>query len=277
MRVAALWTLSILMAAAALAEPPKVDIRFVIEAQQFVDGLQTSRASVERAVTQTLLDKCRNQKSFPFLRWVNGDPAVENRLVVALVQRRAGGDFETLVEYRGTTKSGAFPPALQQVVYRWFEAKNAETTELVKRHLQAAIRNQFESDKFRNDLLRYFVSQVPLAVSVDLDTRGHQVVVPVAGTALQADEQQSELSVSFFGKSDGRPGRMTLRDPRDYPQRGVLCAIKEFDFVEPPIPGWSDRIPQLFTVSRVRDVRVTMSRYVPSAFAGVREGKLTND
>jgi len=274
----ALATLLSIAAVAAAGEPPKVDIRFVIEAQQFVDGLQASRASVERAVTQTLLDECRNQKSFPFVRWVNGDPAAENRLVVALVQRRAGGDFETLVEYRGTTKSGAFPPALQQVVYRWFAAKNAETTELVKRHLQAAVHSQFENDKFRNDLLRYFVSQVPLAESVDLDTRAHQVVVPVAGTALQADEHQSELSVSFFGKSDGRPGRMTLREPRDYPQRnGVLCAVKDFDFVEPPTAGWSDRIPQLFIVSKVRDVRVTMSAYVPRPYAGVHDGKLTND
>jgi len=277
MKAAALSMLFAFAVTAVAAGPPKVDVRFVIEAQQFIDGLQGSRASVERAATQTLLDECRNQKNFPFLLWVNGDATVTNRLVVALVQRRAGGDFETLIEYRGTTKSGAMPPALQKVVYRWFDAKNAETAEIVKAHVRDVIHKQFDSDQFRSDLLRYFISQVPLAESVDLDMRGHRVLVPVAAAALQADEQQSELSVSFFGKSDGRPGRMTLRQPLDYPQRGVLCLIKEFDFVDAPLAGWSDRIPQVFTPSKVRDVRVTMSAYVPKWIPGVRDGSLTND
>ena len=262
--------------AAALADPPKVDVRFVIEAQQFVDGLQSARAGVERALTQTLLDECRGQKSFPFLRWVNGDATAVNRLVVALVQRRAGGDFEAQIEYRGTTAAGALPPDLQKVVYRWFEAKNAETAEIVKAHLRDEIHKEFESEKFRNDLLRYFISRVPLAESVNLDERSHRVLVPVTAAALQADEQ-SELAVSFFGKNDGRPGRMMLREPLDYPQHGVLCAIKEFDFVLPSLAGWSDRIPEVFGTSKVRNVRVTMSTYVPKWFPGARDGSLTND
>jgi hypothetical protein len=268
---------AIATAAAAAAEPPKADVRFVIEAQQFVDGLQSSRAGVERALTQTLLDECRGQKSFPFVRWVNGDTTAVNRLVVAVVQRRAGGDFETLIEYRGTTAAGALPPDLQKVVYRWFDPKNAETPEIVKAHLRDAIHKEFEGEKFRSDLLRYFISRVPLAESVNLDARGHRVLVPLAAAALQADERQSELAVSFFGKSDGRPGRMMLREPLDYPQHGVLCAIKEFDFVLPPLAGWSDRIPEVFATSKVRDVRVTMSTYVPKWFPGTRDGSLTND
>lgn len=263
------------VAAVAAADPPTVDVRFVIEAQQFVDGLQTSRAGVERGVTQALLDECRNQKSFPFIRWVNGDATAVNRLVVALVQRRAGGDFETLIEYRGTVAEGALPPSLQNVVYRWFEAKNAETAEIVKAHLRDAIRKEFESEKFRNDLLHYFISRVPLAESVDLDTRSHHVIVPVAPTALQAGEQ-SELAVAFFGKSDGRPGRMMLRGPVPYQQR-MQCVVKEFDYVIPPLAGWSDRIPEVFGMSKVRGLRVTMSTYVPEWFFGARNGSLKND
>src|SRR5258707_4895094 len=168
MKKVGLPLLLVLFAATAAAEPPKVDVRFVVEAQQFIDELQESRRDVERALTQTLLDECRNQKSFPFIHWMNGDAAAPNRLAVALVQRRAGGDFETILEYRGTTKSGAMPPALQEVVYRWFEAKNADTAEIVKARLQQKIRDQFASEKFRKELLRYFVSQVPLAERVDL-------------------------------------------------------------------------------------------------------------
>src|SRR6185436_8611877 len=197
MRVATFLALSIVLSAAALAEPPKVDVRFVIEAQQFVDGLQGSRASVERALTQTLLDECRDQKSFPFVKWSNGDAAATNRLVVALVQRRAGSDFEMLIEYRGTIKGGAMAPALQEVVYRWFEAKYADTAEVVKARLQKRLRDQFANEPFRKSLLRYFVSQVPLAETVDIDVPGHRVIVPVAAMNLQADEQQSELAVAF--------------------------------------------------------------------------------
>lgn len=279
MRVAAAVMLSTLLAAALLADPPKADVRFVIEAQQFVDGLQESRAGVERALSQTLLDECRDQKSFPFLQWTNGDATAVNRLVVALVQRRAGGDFEMLLEYRGTTKNDATSHVLMQdVVYRWFESKYADTADVVKARLQKKVREQFASDAFRKGLLRYFVSQVPLAEKVDLDTPSHRVVVPVAANALQADEQQSELEVTFFGKSDGRPGTITLREPLDFPQRGVLCRIKEFNFAGVPLSGdWSDQIPQVFGPSKVRNVRVTMFTYVPKWIAGVRAGLLTHD
>jgi hypothetical protein len=278
MKPAAFAAALLLTASAALADSPKADVRFVIEAQQFVDGLQSSRASVERALTQTLLDECRDQKAFPFLQWTNGDAAAVNRLVVALVQRRAGGDFEMLLEYRGTTKNGALPPALQEVVYRWFDSKYADAADVVKTRLQKKVRDQFASDTFRKNLLHYFVSQVPLAEKVDLDTRGHRVIVPVAAVNLQADEEQSELAVAFFAKSDGRPGTMMLRDPLDYPQRGVLCRIKDFNFAGVPLAGdWNDSIPQVFAPSKVRDVRVTMATYVPKWIAGVRGGLLPHD
>lgn len=279
MKKVVLPLLVVLLAATAAAEPPRVDVRFVVEAQQFIDELQESRRDVERALTQTLLDESRNQKSFPFIGWMNGDAAAPNRLAVALVQRRAGGDFETILEYRGTTKSGAMPPALQEVVYRWFEAKNADTAEIVKARLQQKIRDQFASEKFRKELLRYFVSQVPLAEGVNLDTATHHVLVGVPAMTLQADEQASELAVSFYGKSDGQPGTMVLRDPLDFPRRAaVSCRIKDFNFAGVLLSGdWSDRIPQVFGPSKVRDVRVTMFTYVPKWFAGSRGGSVTND
>src|SRR4029079_8772138 len=179
MKIAALAAALILTASAALAGPPKADVRFVIEAQQFVGGLQSSRASVERALTQTLLDECRGQKAFPFIQWSNGDAATVNRLVVARVQRRAGGDSEILLEYRGTTKNGALPPALQEVVYRWFDAKYAAAGDVAKTRLRKTVRDQFARYTFRKALLRYFVPQVPLAENVDLDPAGHRVIVPV--------------------------------------------------------------------------------------------------
>ncbi len=280
MKSLALAVLAMLAGAAALADPPKTDVRFVIEAQQFVDGLGRSRSSVERALTVMLLEECRAQKSFPFIRWVSNDAEATNHLVVALVQRKAGGDFETLIEYRGTTKSGSQPPALQEVVYRWFEAKNADTVEVVKPRLEDKIHAQFKSEAFRKDLLGYFVSRIPLAESVDLDSTSHRVLVPVPATNLQADEQHSELAVSFFGKGDGRPGTMTLREPLDFPLRGgVLCQIKEFNFAGvPPLTGdWNDRIPQVFSPAKVRDIRVTMANYVPKWFAGSRGGSVPND
>jgi hypothetical protein len=272
--------LAILLAATALAEPPKADVRFVVEAQEFVDGLGQSRSRVERALSAVLLDECRAQKSFPFIRWVSNDAEAPNHLVVALVQRRAGAGFETLIEYRATTKAGSPPSALQESVYRWYEAKNADTAEVVRPRLEKKIRDDFARDGFRKELLRYFISQIPLAERVDLDSVSHRVLVPVPATSLLADERQSELAVSFFGKSDGRPGAMTLRQPQDFPQAGgVLCQIKEFNFGGvPPLDGdWNDRIPLVFTPAKVRDVRVTMIYYVPKWFAGSSQGSLRNE
>src|SRR5437764_1091824 len=174
MTTVALMLLLLPAAAAPAADPPQVDVRFVVEAQQFVDGLGSSRRSVERLLTQTLLDECRDQKSFPFLHWVNGDAAAPNRLVVALVEKKSGGDFETRIEYRATTKEGSLPPALQETVYRWFEAKNADTADVVKARLQKTIREQFAGEAFRQNLLRYFISRIPLAEDVGVE--GHRVV-----------------------------------------------------------------------------------------------------
>jgi hypothetical protein len=275
------WTLMLLLlaAATAMADPPSVDVRFVIEAQQFVDGLGGSRRSVERALTQTLLDECRDQKSFPFLRWTNGDAATPNRLVVALVQRPAGGDFETLLEYRATTKAdGELRAALQESVYRWFDAKNADTADILKARLQKRIREQFAGERFRKDLLRYFVSRIPLAEKVVLDRSGHRVIVPVAATALLADERESELAVTFFAKNDGQPGSMTLRDPLDFPERGVVCRIKDINFRGLLLDGdWSDHLSQALDPTKIRDVRVTMFTYVPKWFADASHGSLTSD
>jgi hypothetical protein len=104
------------------------------------------------------------------------------------------------------------------------------------------------------------------------------VIVPVAAMNLQADEQQSELAVAFNGKSDGRPGTMMLRDPLDFPQRGVLCRIKDINYIDLLLTdGWSPRLPQVFGPSKVRDVRVTMVTYVPKFFPGTRGGQLTHD
>ena len=102
--------------------------------------------------------------------------------------------------------------------------------------------------------------------------------VPVAGTSLQADEQESELMVKFFARTDGHPGTMMLRQPLDFPPHRVLCRIKEFNFGGVPLADdWSDRIPQVFSPSRVRDVRVTMFVYVPKWFADSRNGSVTSD
>jgi hypothetical protein len=277
MKSASLLLSLLLTAVAAVADSPQVDVRFVIEAQQFVDGLGTSRLSAERALTQILLDECRNQKSFPFLHWVNGDTAAPNRLVVALVQTKSGGDFETRIEYRASTKEGNLPPALQETVYRWYEAKNADDAHIVKARLRKKIGEQFAAESFRAKLLRYFVSRVPLAENVGLE--GHRVVVLVAAKTLQANEEESELEVTFFGKNNGQPGTMTLREPLDYPERGgVLCRIKDFNFADVPLEGdWNDRIPQVFGPAKIRDVRVTMFKYVPKPFPDSNLGSVTSD
>lgn len=263
--------------AAHAADPPAVDIHFVIEAKQFVDGLQKNRRSVETAITQQLVEECSSQKSFPFLKWAAGDSSAANHLEVALVERPAGGDYESYLEFRGATKEGKMPPALQQVVYRWFQPKNADSPLTVKNHLRDLVRKLFAKEQFRDSLLHYFVSRVPLAQNVNIDVQGRAVVVPFPGATLQADEKRSEFAVSWLGKTDNRPGAMTLNELHDYADRGVLCAVKEFDFAGAPRSGWSERIPQVFTPQRVHDVRVTISSYVPKWFAGVHDGSLTDD
>ena len=266
-------------AVAAMADPPPVDVRFVVEAKQFVDGLGNDRRSVEREMTQLLLAECRNPKSFPFLRWVNGDAAAPNRLVVALVDRKSGADFETRIEYRATIDGGDLPPHgdLGETVYRWFEAKNVDNAEILKARLQKKIHGQFASEAFRRNLLRYFVSRIPLAESVAV--AGHRVIVEVPGKTLQAEEDESELEVRFFRRSDGEPGTMTLSEPLDYPERGgVLCRISDLNFGDLLLAdGWHPRIPEILGPSKVRDVRVTMARYVPKWFPDSHLGSVTSD
>ena len=267
------------IAAAAMADAPRVDVRFVVEAKQFVDGLGNSRQSVERAMTQRLLTECSDPKSFPFLQWVNGDATLPNRLVVALVEKKSGGDFETRLEYRATINGGALPPAgdLGESVYRWFEAKNLDNADILKARLQKKIHAQFASESFRRNLLRYFASRIALAENVDL--AGHRVIVQVPAKTLQAKEDESELGVSFARKSDGLPGTMTLGEPLDYPERGgVLCRIKDLNFGDLLLAdGWHPRIPEVLGPSKVRDVRVVMKKYVPKWFPDSHLGAVTSE
>jgi hypothetical protein len=275
--VLALFVLPVAMAARADAR--RVDVRFVVEAKQFVDGLGSSRRSVERAMTQLLLTECSDPKSFPFLEWVNSDAAAPNRLVVALVEKKSGGDFETRLEYRATINGGGLPPEgdLGESVYRWFDAKNADAADVLKARLQKKIHAQFASELFRRNLLRYFVSRIPLAENVGL--AGHRVIVEVPAKTLQANEDESELEVSFFRKSDGQPGTMTLGEPLDYPERaGVLCRIKGINFDDLLLAdGWHPRIPEVLGPSKVRDVRVTMVKYAPKWFPDSHRGSVTSD
>jgi len=263
----------------AMADARRVDVRFVVEAKQFVDGLGNSRRSVERAMTQLLLTECNDPRSFPFLQWVNGDAAAPNRLVVALIEKKSGGDFETRIEYRATIDGGGLPPErdLDESVYRWFEAKNADAADILKARLQKKIHGQFASESFRRNLLRYFVSRIPLTETVGL--AGHRVIVEVPAKTLQANEDESELEVSFFRKSDGQPGTMTLGEPLDYPDRGgVLCKIKGINFDDLLLAdGWHPRIPEVLGKSKVRDVRVTMIKYAPKWFPDSRLGAVTSE
>jgi hypothetical protein len=277
MKSSAYALLVLLAAGTAAADTPQVDVRFVVEAQQFIDGLGSARASVERAVTQTLLDECRDQKSFPFLRWMNGDSAAPNRLVVALVQKKTASDFEMRIEYRASTKDGSLPPALQETVYEWWAPKFSDSPSLLKARLQSMIHADFAGDAFRRNLLGYFVSRIPLAETVDL--AGHKVLVQVPGKELQAKEDESELEVSFFRKSDGMPGMMTLGDPLDFPARAaVICSIKQLNFEDLLLTdGWNDRIPRSIGPSKVRDVRVTMRKYVPKWLGDSNRGAVTSD
>jgi hypothetical protein len=276
MRRLAFAALLAVLATPSFADSPPVDIRFVIEAKEFIDGLGTAREGVEREVTGTLLEACRNPKAFRFLGWMNGNAAAPNRLVVALVQQRKGAGFDSVIEYRGTIANGALPPALQEVAYRWLEAKNADDAASVKARLNETIVRQFSSEPFRQGLLEYFVSQVPLADSVSF-SRQH-VIVPVPATILQADETKSSLRVQFKAKSDGFPGTMTLHELVDYPEEaGVLCTLAEFNFGDLITTAWTDRIPQVFGPTKVRDVRVTMLNYAPKPFPDTQQGKQRND
>jgi len=279
MKCLGLALLLVPLAVAAMADAPRVDVRFVVEAQQFVDGLGNSRKSVERAMTQLLLAECNDPKSFPFLNWVNGDAAAQNRLVVTLVESKSGGDFETRIEYRATINGAGLPPErdLGESVFRWFEAKNVDNSDILKARLQKKIHAQFASESFRANLLRYFVSNIPLAENVAL--AGHRVIVQVPAQTLRAKEDESELKVSFSRKSDGEPGTMTLGEPLDYPERGaVLCPIKDLNYADLHlVDGWHPRIPEVLAPSKVRDVRVTMIRYVPKWFPDSHLGTVTSD
>ena len=278
MKPLALALLLVPIAATAMADAPRVDVRFVVEAKQFVDGLGNSKKSVERAMTQLLLIECNDPKSFPFRQWVNGDGAVPNRLVVALVEKKSGGDFETRLEYRATINGGALPPAgdLGESVYRWFEAKNLDNADILKARLQKKIHAQFASESFRQNLLRYFVSRIALAQNVDL--AGHRVIVQVPAKTLQAKEDESEFGVSFVRKSDGLPGTMTLGDPLDYPERGgVICTIRHLNSADLQTDGWHPRIPEVLGPSKVRDVRVVMKKYVPKWFPDSHLGAVTSE
>jgi hypothetical protein len=264
------------MATAATADAPRANVSFVIEAQEFVTALGASRRGVERALTQVVLDECRVPTNFPFIRWVSGDPAAPNALVVALVQHRVGAGMETRLEYRATTKEGSRElPELRETAYRWFDPKNADIADVVRPSLEKKIRKKFADAAFRGEMLRTFVSQIPLAERVAFE--GRRVLVPVPATTLLADETRSELDVKFSGKR-GEPGAMMLRQPLAYPQaNGVLCRIKDFSFGDvPPLVGdWHDRIPQVF--GPAKDVRVTMVKYAYKWYPDTSGGSLRHD
>jgi hypothetical protein len=270
--------LALSTAAAAMAEAPKANVAFVIEAQEFVAGLGASRQGVERALTQVVVEECRKETNFPFIQWVSGQPTAPNALVVALIQQKLRGGVETQLEFRATTREGTRRlPELQSTVYRWFDPKNVDIPDVVRPRLEDKIRKTFADAKFHADLLRTFVSQIPLADRVDF--KGHRVMVPVPPSTLLADETRSELSVNFFGKTNPEPGMMTLQQPLAFAQAGgVLCRIKDFNFGDvPPLNGdWNDRIPQVIP-AKVRDVRVTMSNYAYKWFPETTGGSLRHD
>ena len=286
MRTLAAALLATSIGAAAMADPPKTDppkanVSFVIEAQEFVTALGDSRKGVERALTQVILEECRKPTNFPFIRWVSGDPSAPNALVAALVEKRVGGGVATQIEYRATTAEGTRKlPELEETVYRWFDPKNADIPDVVRPSLENKVKKKFENATFRGDLLRTFVSRIPLTDRVEIRSVTHRVVVKVPPSTLLADETKSELSVNFFGKIVAEPGVMRLRQPVAFSQEGgVICLIEDFNFggVPPLTDNWNDRIPQVFGPAKVRDVRVTMTNFVYKWYPDTTGGSLRHD
>lgn len=244
----------------AAPEPrPKVLVKFVVTAPEFIADLGDQKAACEREVAGAAAQQLGTD--FPFLEWVT-DAAADHQLTLTLNEQAGAGDVDTFVEYRGSDSNDPPPTHL---IYSWLDPRDRDDPRPVISGLRDKVKKDIKSSS--GELKGYFTSKVPIAKRVEIE--GERVIVPVSG--VHADST-SLINVRFVALN--QPGAMQLQDAMEYAPRGIFCAVSSFSGAGITRNAWSNDIARILT-DHASDIRVLMIDYRADAYPGARNGAVT--
>lgn len=259
----ALWSILALFccvsAAASPPEPkPKVRLTFLIEGDA-IKGALGEQPSAYMTEVETAA-KCILEKQFPYLEWVtSGNPL--HSLTLVLMERQAVLDLEHALQYRASVRLGD-PPT--HAIYTFDDPAPDP------KDLQADLLDRIKKDltKSEAETRRHFASQVPLVRRIGIDNQS--VILPVTGISAE----QAHFQVSFM-EGTARRGAVLLTTPLDAPEKGIYCAIDNFDY-PPDISNarWHSGIPKVIR-EKGQNVTVTVKDFTPRAHENTSGGTVT--
>jgi hypothetical protein len=265
--------------------PPVVTTQFEIEAGSFSRLKPQVRAQCEDAVSLELAQLGANY--FRCFRWMalTNDAAVSNSaatLKLKLLQEDRGYGYEFLLGYfrlaaGQSTAFGSLPPKIL-----WAATELDPPTQDAKRletEVVAELRRQFDNQSVRKQLLKEFLSSIPLTRTLEMATNVERVIIPISQEWLRAGEQ-SVLRLTFKTLPPGArllpvEIKMSPREENLPASWGtnVGCLVIEFD--RPPVfskDKWHPLIPESYAQRVDGSVEVYMHEYFPDYSAGMTRG-----
>ncbi len=179
-RIAACSAL-LLAAPGVIAAPGQVQVAFKIESEKFVSGLQAQVTDVEKTVAGHLAAQL--QAPFPLIEWLNATPADAPAAVLTarLVQEGASVPLIQIVWSARVGDKDFTMPEIDPIklygpnkLIRPYRDADRLATDV-----QNALTAWIRTDTVERSVHDQFVTQVPLAVSVEFDTPRQAIVIPL--------------------------------------------------------------------------------------------------
>lgn len=182
----------------AYAAPGEVQVVFRIDSEKFQRGLQGTRGAVESELSRKLANSL--QSMFPLIEWVGSAPAgaPAATLVASLAQ---DGQVIPNIEVRWTAKIGdqdlAMPHLHAVPIYQVtnIDRPYRNPTQLTD-DVNAKVTAWIQTDTVDKVVHDEFVTQVPLATSVKLDSSIKAILIPLEWRRSKLGEQ-TEFRLEF--------------------------------------------------------------------------------
>lgn len=189
-------------------QPPVIDVRFTVTAPTVKERVpHADLVKLERSGAEAMTALLRTH--FGFLRWAGARG--DFRVLGVLAERSISGAPELYITYRAQIgDSSTVIPSTPRPLYAWYEQKPLSSGPAFSAAINTAIRHEFSSDAFREELMRRLLWHIPLATSMpEPIVAERRVLLPVRWCSLQAD-RDSELLVVFTSAKANHDDEMMI-------------------------------------------------------------------
>lgn len=240
----------------------------------------------KEALQQRVAEKVATlaQANFSFLEWT-AKPGVDRSLdqhLTILIDQQNGIPAPTIrlrfLAQRGKTEQ-ALSENLHRIIYRRTDLERPTHNDvLLEQDLHKFFKTLFNSEEFKQELHRQFLTKIPLSTSISIPPGEKKVIVPLDWNILKSSGDS--VFLVRFKASDGNTlqnGQMRLIGSRlrlGNPSAGATeCRISFFDFSDIFLNSpddWHTNIHKLFTPQT--PTKVYMEKYIRDLFGWAEDG-----